>query len=129
LVTQYWSLHFHFLTLLCPRLGCALQQDLEDSGAGAGVIMVWWLALNGVATIAGESKTQRVLAHHSAVMEGLAQLPCLGWANETGRVSGGRAIVLNVSCFYCFFPPRSSPSTTFTLHRCLLNIYHSRYLS
>ncbi len=104
-MTQYWSLHFRFLALLCPKLGCALQHDIEDSGASAGVVMDWWLALNGVVAIAGESKTQRVLARHSAVMEGLAQLPWLGWANETGTVSGGRAIVLKVSCFYRFSPP------------------------
>jgi hypothetical protein len=103
-VTRYWCMLFDFLSELCPKLGCVLHQDLEDPGARSGVQMDWWLGLNGVVTIAGESKTERVLLHHSADMEGLAGVRWLGWENETTDVRGGRAIVLKVSCFHCFSP-------------------------
>ncbi len=94
---------FDFLALLCPKLGCELEQDFENQGASAGVIMDWWLGLNGVAIIAGESMTERVLAHHSAEMERLSQVSWLGWESRTGEVRGGRAFVLKVSRLYSFY--------------------------
>jgi hypothetical protein len=88
---------FDFLALLCPQLGCELEQDLVNQGASAAVVMDWLLGLNDLFIIAGESKTERVLAHHSANMEALSQVPWLGWETRSGEVRGGRAIVLKVS--------------------------------